>query len=63
MINAKIKLRRIQQKLTQQELSDKSGVSQQLISKIENGKAQPSLRTITKLANVLKLDIDLKVKD
>jgi transcriptional regulator with XRE-family HTH domain len=63
MINEKIKLRRIQQKLTQQELSDKSGVSQQLISKIENGKAQPSLRTITKLANVLKLDIDLKVKD
>lgn len=63
MINEKIKLRRIQQKLTQQELSDKSGVSQQLISKIENGKAQPSLRTITKLANVLKLDIDLKVKE
>ena len=63
MINEKIKLRRIQQKLTQQELSDKSGVSQQLISKIENGKAHPSLRTITKLANVLKLDIDLKVKE
>ena len=56
-----IKLRRIQQGLTQQELSERSGVSQQLISKIENGKAQPSLRTITKLAEVLKLDIDLKV--
>ena len=63
MINETIKLRRVEQKLTQQELSDKSGVSQQLISKIENGKAQPSLRTITKLAEVLKLDIDLKVKE
>ena len=61
MINETIKLRRIQQKLTQQELSEKSGVSQQLISKIENGKAQPSLRTITKLAEVLRLDINLKV--
>ena len=61
MINETIKLRRVEQKLTQQELSEKSGVSQQLISKIENGKAQPSLRTITKLAEVLKLDIDLKV--
>ena len=63
MINETIKLRRVEQKLTQQELSEKSGVSQQLISKIENGKAQPSLRTITKLAEVLKLDIDLKVKE
>ena len=61
MINETIKLRRVEQKLTQQELSEKSGVSQQLISKIENGKAQPSLRTITKLAEVLRLDINLKV--
>jgi Predicted transcriptional regulator with C-terminal CBS domains len=42
MINETIKLRRVEQKLTQQELSERSGVSQQLISKIENGKAQPS---------------------
>jgi len=62
-MNETIKLRRIQLNLTQQELSELSGVSQQLISQIENGKAQPSLRTITKLAEVLKLDIDLKVKE
>ena len=62
-MNETIKLRRIQLNLTQQELSERSGVSQQLISQIENGKAQPSLRTITKLAEVLKLDIDLKVKE
>jgi len=62
-MNETIKLRRIQLGLTQQELSELSGVSQQLISQIENGKAQPSLRTITKLAEVLKLDIDLKVKE
>ena len=63
MINETIKLRRVEQKLTQQELSERSGVSQQLISKIENGKAQPSLRTITKLAEALSLDIDLKIKE
>jgi len=62
-MNETIKLRRIKLGLTQQELSELSGVSQQLISQIENGKAQPSLRTITKLAEVLKLDIDLKVKE
>ena len=63
MINETIKLQRIKMKLTQQELSDRSGVSQQLISKIETNKAQPSLRTITKLAEALSLDIDLKIKE
>ena len=63
MINETIKLQRIKMKLTQQELSERSGVSQQLISKIETNKAQPSLRTITKLAEALSLDIDLKIKE
>ena len=61
-MNETIKLRRIQLNLTQQELSELSGVSQQLISQIENNKATPSLRTVFKLTKALGLDLDLKIK-
>ena len=61
-MNETIKLRRIQLNLTQQELSELSGVSQQLISQIENNKATPSLRAVLKLTKALGLDLDLKIK-
>ena len=61
-MNETIKLRRIQLNLTQQELSELSGVSQQLISQNENNKATPSLRTVLKLTKALGLDLDLKIK-
>ena len=61
-MNETIKLRRIQLNLTQQELSELSGVSQQLISQIENNKATPSLLTVLKLTKALGLDLDLKIK-
>ena len=39
--------------ISQQELSAKSGITQSDISKIENGKANPSVRTLRKLANAM----------
>ena len=39
--------------LTQEELSRKSGINQANISKLEHGKANPSISTLQKLANGL----------
>ena len=45
MVNA-----RVSQGLTQQELSLRSGIAQSDISKLENGSANPSLKTLRRLA-------------
>lgn len=42
--------------LSQMELSLESGVSQNMITYIENGKRTPTLSTILKLCNALKID-------
>ena len=42
--------------LTQEDLSDLTGFSQSYISKIEAGKANPSLDTILKIAKALKAE-------
>ena len=46
--------------MTQKELSEKTGINQADISKLENGTANPSLRTLRRLADgmgmVLKLE-------
>lgn len=39
--------------ISQQELSMKSGITQADISKMENGKANPSIRTLRKLADAM----------
>ena len=44
---------RINSGLTQEELSKKSGINQANISKLEHGKANPSISTLQKLANGL----------
>lgn len=36
--------------MTQKELADKTGIAQSDISKIENGNANPSIRTLQRLA-------------
>lgn len=43
--------------LTQQEIEERSGVTQGLISKIMNGKMTPGLDNAVKLAKVLKIDL------
>ena len=39
--------------ITQKQLSDLSGITQTEISKIENGNANPSLKTLKKLASAM----------
>ena len=49
--------------LTQRELSDMTGIAQGDISKIENGNANPSIKTLDRLADALgkKLKVTLSL--
>lgn len=46
--------------ITQKELSERTGITQADISKLENGNANPSLRTLSKIA--AGLDMVLKIE-
>ena len=45
--------------LTQQQLAERTGISQADISKLENGNANPSLKTLQRLASAM--DKKLKI--
>lgn len=44
---------RSEQNLSQQDLADRTGINRSDISKIEHGNANPSLKTIKRLANAM----------
>ena len=58
-----IKERRAILGLTQQDLSDFTGLSIRFIKSVEIGKGNPSVQSLTKIAEVLGLEIVLKVKE
>ena len=58
-----IKERRGLLRLTQQDLADYSGLSLRIIKSIESGKGNPSIGTLRKIAEVLGLEIFMKVKE
>ena len=58
-----IKERRTLLGLTQQDLSDYTGLSVRIIKSIETGKGNPSVGTLTKIADILGLELILKVKE
>jgi len=53
-----IRDRRRQLGITQQELADRSGVTQQAIHYLEQGRFWPSMPTAKKIAGVLDLSMD-----
>lgn len=57
-----IKTRRVKLKLSQVDLAEMSGVSLATVKDIERGKANPSLRTVDKLLNVLGLEISYHLR-
>ena len=57
-----IKERRAVLGLTQQDLSDYTGLSLRIIKSIEGEKGNPSLKTLEKIAEILGLEIIIKVK-
>lgn len=46
--------------ITQQELSKRTGINQSDISKLEQGKGNPSLRTLQRLAEGLGMRMEIK---
>lgn len=48
--------------MTQEQLAKKAGISQTLINKIEEGMANPSIKTLEKLANGLGLRVEILLK-
>ncbi len=55
-------VRRIQQNLTQRQLAKKIGIKQPIISRLESGNYNPSVKFLKKVAKALdaKLEISLK---
>lgn len=45
--------------MRQHEVSNRTGLSRNYISDIENGRYMPSVETLTKIANCLDLDLNL----
>lgn len=58
-----IKERRAILGLTQQDLSDYTGLSLRFIKSVEAGKGNPSIQSLDKIASVLGLEIVIKVKE
>ncbi|MBL7828530.1 MAG: helix-turn-helix transcriptional regulator [Saprospiraceae bacterium] len=57
-----IKQRREMLKVTQETLSELSGVGLRTLKQFESGKGNPTLLTVQKLAHVLGLEITFKLK-
>ena len=56
-----IKRRRIELNLELKDLQDYSGVNYASISDIENGKANPTVKTVEKLLDALGMQINIEV--
>lgn len=50
---------RMKKKLTQQDLAKKAHTSQVVISRLENGQANPSVRLLKRVFNALDKDLDV----
>ncbi|QZE16018.1 helix-turn-helix domain-containing protein [Halosquirtibacter laminarini] len=57
-----IKERRQQMQVSQEMLSDISGVALRTVKQFESGKGNPTLKTLMKLTEALGLEITLQVK-
>ena len=58
-----IKARRQALQVTQETLAEMSGIGLRTLKQFESGKGNPTLLTLQKLADVLGLEISLKVKN
>lgn len=58
-ISQELKRVRKQKGVTTYELSELTGIDQGAISRIENGKANPTLKTLEKICKALKIKLKL----
>ena len=61
-IGRSITVRRKQLKLRQDDLAEMSGVTVRTIYNIEEGKGNPSLNTLSRLCDILGLEINVNIK-
>ncbi|MBQ4184096.1 MAG: helix-turn-helix transcriptional regulator [Bacteroidales bacterium] len=57
-----VKARRRTLKISQQDLAEMSGLGVATIKDIERGKGNPSLSTVTRILEVLGMEIDFKLR-
>ena len=57
-----IKERREMMNVTQETVAELSGVGLRTLKQLEAGKGNPTLRTLQKIANVLGMEVELRVK-
>jgi len=62
MIGQRIKERRKGLRVTQTQLAELAEISVNTLYKIERGQTNPTLETLTKIANVLGMEVCLQVK-
>lgn len=62
MIGQRIKERRKTLRVSQAQLAELAGISVNTLYKIEREQTNPTLETLTKIANVLGLEVCLQVK-
>lgn len=62
MIGNSIKERRKNLRVTQPQLAELAEISVNTLYKIERGQANPTLETLTKIANILGMEVILQVK-
>jgi len=58
-----IKERRKMLSITQRELAEIAGVGINTLTKIERGKANPSLEILSRILDALGLEIEIKIKN
>lgn len=61
-LNHFIKARRDELQISQQTLADLSGVGLRTLKQFESGNGNPTIKTITQIAEVLGLELCLQVK-
>ena len=62
-IGTSIRERRSQLGITQQNLADYAGISLRTVIDLESGKGNPSIRTVERVADVIGMTLDLKIKE
>ncbi len=58
-----IKQRRVALQVTQESLAQLSGVGLRTLKQFESGKGNPTLQTLQKIADVLGMEVSLKLKN
>ena len=61
-IGEKIKERRNMLRITQPHLAEIAGISESTLHRIENGKANPTIKVLNRIVDILGLELKLEVK-